>query len=190
MTLKELFDTASDPTSPNFCTEHGTDKNTRHCYIDRFYAEEFAKWEDKELKLLEIGISGGGSLFMWGKYFTKGQIYGVDVNNQVLEKFKGLPNVHHYFTDGYSQEFANTLPNFDIIIDDGPHTLDSQVRAIQLYLPKLNPGGVFIIEDVQHESWFNTLLENTPEPYRSKAEALNFVHKQEVWDDMLFVIRS
>jgi len=37
---------------------------------------------------------------------------------------------------------------FDIVIDDGPHTLEPQKAFIELYHKLVIPGGYLIVEDV------------------------------------------
>ena len=53
--------------------------------------------------------------------------------------------------DAYQEEVANKLPKFDIIIDDGPHTPESQSRCVEVYLSKLKKEGVLFIEDINVE---------------------------------------
>ena len=49
-------------------------------YFD-IYEIHFNRYVNKELVLLEIGVSHGGSLQMWRKYFgEKIKIYGVDID--------------------------------------------------------------------------------------------------------------
>ncbi len=51
---------------------------------------------------------------------------------------------------------------FDVLLDDGPHTLESMIQFIELYLPLLADNGVFIIEDIKDPSWFDVLRRKTP----------------------------
>jgi hypothetical protein len=53
----------------------------------------------------------------------------------------------------------NKIPNLDIVIDDGPHTLESQLSCIDMYYPKINPGGMLIIEDIMNIDNANALVE-------------------------------
>ena len=39
--------------------------------------------------------------------------------------------------------------SIDYLIDDGPHTLDSQLFAIEYWFKKVKVGGTMIIEDIQ-----------------------------------------
>ena len=159
MKLTELLLLNDNYTDP--VTKIGTtDKEIRHQYCSLFYDEYLLPYKDKEISLFEIGIAGGGSLKLWSDYFQKGKIHGVD-----LFPFEGLDTLSRYprvttsFTDAYSSDFVNSLPNFDIIMDDGPHTIESQMSFFDLYLPKLNPGGILILEDIRGIDRAHLLIE-------------------------------
>src|SRR5579859_3440769 len=64
---------------------YGSDKWADHWYCEH-YQRHFAHLRYKNITLLEIGIggyadpkSGGRSLRMWRKYFSRGRIYGIDI---------------------------------------------------------------------------------------------------------------
>jgi len=106
---------------------------------------------------MEIGFRHGASLALWSKYFVKGSIIGVDnfsdvavgQNLPVAEEWINRPNIQIFLGDAYSEIFANKIAGqFDIIIDDGPHTLETQQIALELYLVKLKPAGIFVVEDI------------------------------------------
>jgi hypothetical protein len=48
----------------------------------------------------------------------------------------------------YDTSFADNIPEIDIAIDDGPHTLDTFLSFIDIYLPKVKPDGLLVIEDI------------------------------------------
>jgi len=153
-----------------------TDKETRHGYISSFYQKEFARYRDEPVDLLEIGVYLGGSLRMWREYFTKGTIYGVD--NQLYP-------VDYILGDAYTREIADSLPDLDIVIDDGSHKVDDQEICINLYAPKIRPGGVLVIEDVKEDHL--PLLKEAAQGYDYEVVDLRHVRDQE--DNILFVIR-
>jgi len=188
MKLLEILDTTQDLN--NFDDTIGTDKNTVHKFISFFYEEEFKKYKDKQISLLEIGINGGGSLYLWGKYFENGNILGIDIIDKIQDKWKGLPNVKYLFDDAYSSNIVNSLQKFDIIIDDGPHSLESQMLCIEKYLNKLNIGGILIIEDVQDIAHTEILKKITPIDYHNKIEIVDLRHITGRFDDILFLIRN
>jgi predicted O-methyltransferase YrrM len=154
MTLLELYDL-------NQKKYLDTDKEyPNHHYISKFYSDKFSKYKDKEITLLEIGVASGGSLLLWNDYFENAKIYGLDIGSsfdgrfkQCIQNVQSISSIHLIESDAYLQQLVDRLPNFDIIIDDGPHTLESHIRFLNLYLPKLNPGGIAVIEDIDDIKW-------------------------------------
>lgn len=180
-----------------FTDKWSLNKETGHSYAQNFYEKEFLKYKNNEISLLEIGIMTGGSLKLWKEYFINAKkIVGVDITNQFLsEKYSNIEGVEYYFRNAYDIELVKMLPNFDIIIDDGPHSLDSQVQTLKLYLPKLNKDGILIIEDIQEYSWFNNLIEELKNLSKSNPssddyifECLDFRETLNRHDDMMFVV--
>lgn len=164
-----------------------------HSYIENFYDHEFSKYvNNSSVQVCEIGIERGGSIALWSKYFEKnGTILGIDVSSdRVLPEYQSgnFSNVTHVISDAYDPAFVESLSNFDIIIDDGPHTLQSQIDFIKLYLEKLNPGGVMIVEDVAHINWIRPLQELVPENYTTEIVDLREADNR--YDSLLFVIRK
>ena len=45
---------------------------------------------------------------------------------------------------------------FDIIIDDGGHTMEQQIASIETLFPALNEGGVYLCEDTHTSYWEST----------------------------------
>jgi demethylmacrocin O-methyltransferase len=167
----------------------GTDKNTRHNYIDGFYEKEFKKYQEKEnISILEIGIANGASLYLWAKYFKNAKITGIDIEDRIVEQWK-LDNIKYIFEDGYKETFVKNIGFYDIIIDDGPHTLESQLFSLKYYLPKVNKGGIFIIEDVAGHEALNILYEKTPEEFKNKSRFVDLTASMNRFDNMLYIIR-
>jgi hypothetical protein len=49
-------------------------------YLD-IYERHFARFRDRPIRMLEIGVHGGGSLAMWKAYFHRDStIVGIDIN--------------------------------------------------------------------------------------------------------------
>jgi len=135
----------------------GTDKGDFKSYIDLFYSKHFEAYRHKKINLLEIGFRHGASLALWSSFFEDAKITGVDNlsdsalgdSSRPVEDWVARKNVEILVGDAYSEDFANSVSGkYDIIIDDGPHWLSTQQAAIDLYLLKLKPGGLFVIEDL------------------------------------------
>lgn len=152
----------------------GTDKLTKHPYSDD-YEPLFEPWRDKPVRLLEIGAYHGASTIAWDKYFPLGDITVVDNQpRKSLENIKGRVDESRtriLIGDAYTQEFADTLGTFDIVNDDGPHNLESMKKCIELYYPKLNSGGVLIIEDIPSAEWFDEFIAMVPD---KKYECIDY----------------
>lgn len=144
-----------------------TDKNTRHSYID-VYNIEFEKFKYTKSNILEIGICSGGSIKLWNDYFTNATIYGLDINDaptwlkDYSERIK-LFECDAYNYDFVEEEFINKSIKFDIIIDDGPHTVDSMLYFVLYYRQLLNPGGILVIEDILCDEVIETIKRLYPD---------------------------
>ena len=52
---------------------------------------------------------------------------------------------------------------FDIIIDDGGHTMEQQIISIETLFPLLSDGGVYLVEDT-HTSYWSELRRRPSRP--------------------------
>jgi len=128
-------------------------------YFD-IYNRHFAKFIGRNPKLLEIGVDYGGSLEMWNHYFDGDcGIYGLDrsgkTRSKKIEKYH--PNVTVNLGDQGSiemwDEYKKTAPKFDIIIDDGGHTMDQQITTFECMYDHMTDDGVYLTEDVHTSYW-------------------------------------
>jgi GT2 family glycosyltransferase/SAM-dependent methyltransferase len=122
------------------------------------YASEFARFlkEGKTVRMLEIGVQNGGSLEVWAKYLPAGsEIVGLDIDPAV-EKIhfdRPIKVVVADVNDIERRELLLGAEPFDIIIDDGSHRSDDIVQAFRSLFDKLQPGGVYIVEDLHASYW-------------------------------------
>jgi Methyltransferase domain len=135
-----------------------------HKYISNFYEEKIGHKKNDNINILEIGINHGYSLKLWQDYFTNANIYGFDISDQINVKLNS--NVHTKFFNAYSDEALEYLKNlnikFDIIIDDGPHSIESQDYTCKNYKQFLKDDGILFIEDI-HIDKYKNLHEMNPE---------------------------
>ena len=169
------------------CNIYNTDKNSYHSYIDQIYEDLFKDIRYSAKKILEIGVDSGASLLMWKEYFENAEIYGIDEKDCVA--MMGRDRVNFLLKNAYDQTTVNDLPNnFDVIIDDGPHTLDSMRFSIEHYLNKLNKNGILILEDLQDFHWSNILRKYIPNNYTVDIKDLRKIRNR--YDDIAMVIRQ
>lgn len=106
-------------------------------------------------RMLEIGVSCGGSLSLWRQYFpSSATIVGVD-GNPKCSRFDDPDNgVHvrigrqedHAFLASVIAEFGP----FDIILDDGSHLPHYTLETFKhLFTNGLRDGGVYLVEDLE-----------------------------------------
>lgn len=174
-----------------------TDKNGHHRYCTLFYDEALAKYRHEPIELLEIGIASGGSIVMWHRYFNDARrIVGIDTNpsSAFIDEYRQAigaraQNISVRQGDAYSSNISESLGSFDIIIDDGPHTLDSHLACLTLYLPKLKPGGLLVIEDIPDGNWVESYQKfaKADRGFRCKTIDLRNEYKR-LPDDLLFVV--
>ena len=122
------------------------------------YDQIFARYLDagKPLRLLEIGIQNGGSLEIWKKYLPPGsEIHGLNINPKCLE-LEFDADIHFHLGSAADNAFVNHLfagKRFDVILDDGSHHCDEVISTFLNLFKKINPGGVYIIEDLHTSYW-------------------------------------
>ena len=141
--LKTIFDQQSD---------RGSCKWNHYFEI---YERFFEKYRGKEVHILEIGISGGGSLQIWKKYFgDKAHIYGVDISSE-CKKFEE-DQIKIFIGDQSNKRFlrnlSNKIPKLDIVLDDGGHEIKQQINTFEILFPKIADNGIYMCEDT-HSSY-------------------------------------
>jgi hypothetical protein len=179
-----------------------TDKNTLHSYLP-LYDSLFSKKKDTATNILEVGIgpfkaSNGGSIKLWRDYFTNARIFAIDILplDQVYDLIKKDHRIQLYTnTNAYDMNFVhNTFINnnikFDMVLDDGPHTIESMIQFVSLYSNLLKDDGILVIEDVQDFSWIEILTRTTPNHLKQFIEVYDLRANKGRYDDIVFVINK
>jgi predicted O-methyltransferase YrrM len=181
----------------NFSAVRQTDKFDLG-YVDLFYNDLFAKKRETAKSVLEIGVYNGQSILLWRDFFVNANIYGVDIT-PAPDSIVAEPNrISHYQLDAYTQNGVSYLRQlqwggFDIIIDDGPHTLESMIFFLKNYIHLLAPKGILVLEDIIDLSWTPYLF-SLIDPKIGKISRLDARGKQKrsdllnLWKDGLEVI--
>ena len=124
-------------------------------YFD-VYDRHFSRFRNKEVVIVEIGVSQGGSLQMWKNYFgNKAKIYGVDIDPQCKQLEE--ENIEIFIGSQADRNFLrtikNSIPAIDILIDDGGHTMQQQIVTYEELFDKVKPDGVYLCEDLHTSYW-------------------------------------
>ncbi len=131
-------------------SENGTGKvRDVHDYIEK-YETFFAKHRDKDISLLEIGVSTGASHRTWYEYFPKAKIYGIDIDSSCKKSENDRTKI--FIGNQSNKEFLNGVIGeagpFDIIIDDGSHVVEDMMASFVHLFPHVKDGGLYVIEDL------------------------------------------
>lgn len=127
-----------------------TDKGVTVHHFTEVYERFFSPLKLTAVKVFEIGIAGGGSLEMWRDYFPNATVYGIDIYPKAeLDSDR----VKTFVADQADRaQLAAVIDKFgggyDIIIDDGGHSMEMQQVSVGYLFKYLKPGGFYVIEDV------------------------------------------
>jgi cephalosporin hydroxylase len=141
-------------------------------YLD-IYEKLFSPLKDKELRILEIGVQKGGSIELWKRYFINAEIIGLDIHiSECKHRGERITLISGNQSD---KELLESLGSFDIVIDDGGHTMEQQQTSFEILYPKLNAGGIYIIEDLHTSYWkeFQDKKPTTIDFLKSLIETVN-----------------
>lgn len=133
----------------------GTDKISRHRY-DQVYGRALATYVNVgPFAMLEIGYGEGCGLEFWHSLFPQLFCYCLDrdhgdwsnSNSCVLRVDQSNP-------DDLERALAAVQHPIALIVDDGSHHPDHQLLSFSmLFQHLLQPGGLYIIEDVETSYW-------------------------------------
>ena len=159
-----------------------SDKSTNHNYhiLYSFIFNKLGK--ESILNLLEIGLGTnnpelistmgsngrpGASLYAFRDYLPNSNIYGADIDENILFK---TDRIKTCFVDQLDINTFNKLQQqfnnitYDIIIDDGLHSIGANFNTLLFALNNLNKNGWIVIEDIHIiENWksIDYILNNT-----------------------------
>lgn len=128
----------------------GTDKGfPGHGYTET-YERFVAMWKNEPIRIFEIGIADGGSLSMWQTYFPFASIYGVDINE--ASRFENARVKTCIADQSKRDQLKNCLEKFggqfDLLIDDGGHSMEQQQVSLGFLFPYVRRGGFYALEDM------------------------------------------
>lgn len=126
-------------------------------YFD-IYERHFARFRGGDVHVLEFGVAQGGSLQMWKDYFgPRCRIYGVDKNPacKAAEEERVEIFIGDQADRAFLRSLAARLPRIDILIDDGGHRMQQQIRTFEELFPRIQPEGVYLCEDTLTSYWPN-----------------------------------
>ncbi len=128
--------------------------NKHSTYFD-VYDKFFSPYVGKKITFVEIGVLGGGSLFMWREFFgPQARIIGVELNPEAKQwEEEGFEIFIGSQSDpDFLENLAKEVGGIDILLDDGGHTYEQQIITTECLLPHIRDGGLLMVEDT-HTSY-------------------------------------
>ncbi|KAL6887612.1 hypothetical protein HDV57DRAFT_368046 [Trichoderma longibrachiatum] len=146
--------------------KYGTDKVTTHKY-QFMYDKYLSGVREEEIKVLEIGLGcnmdygPGASYYTWLEYLPFVDLYFIEYDAQCAQKYQDkTANAHVFIGDQADVVFLTKFAAeatagglFDVIIDDGGHTMAQQITSLENLWRAVKPGGLYVIEDLQTSYW-------------------------------------
>ena len=171
---------------------HNTDKWGGHWYTQH-YQHHFKKFRTKKINILEIGVGGhkdpskgGASLRMWKNYFTRANIYSLDIYDKSIHEehrikiYKGSQ-----IDEVFLRKICDEAGGFDLIMDDGSHVNSHVIQSFEILFEHLRKGGIYAVEDMQTSYYpqFGGDSENIENKvtmmnyFKAKLDSLNHVER-------------
>lgn len=149
------------------CDDSHTYKNVSYCDI---YDKYFSNIRHKVKKFVEIGIKDGASLKMWQEYFPNAIIYGIDIDPRckAFEDDRIKCYIGDQNDENFLLEMKRIIGNYDILLDDGSHITEHQIKTFKILYENCNDDGFYVIEDLRN----------------SYEEVLNHHNIREIWTGM------
>ena len=120
-----------------------------HPHYEGLYKRSLDKRKDEVRGVMELGVAEGKSLLTWLDWFPHAQVVGVD-----NRPARGVsPARCRILQADQCDPSLAQLGNFDLIIDDAGHDPIKQRRSLELLWPCVNPGGFYVVEDVETSYW-------------------------------------
>jgi len=184
----------------------GSDKGGRwHNYTLEYY-KLFKDKQNEPLNIFELGLGTsntdipsnmgpdgipGASLRAWKTFFPIAYIFGADIDDRIIFTEDRIETFYVDQTDPKSvlEMWNNDKLNgvkFDIIIDDGLHTLDANRIFFENSINELKEDGIFIIEDINYGHV--SLYEEWLSPLDVNYEIKELEHPQNKMDNCLIFI--
>jgi hypothetical protein len=124
-------------------------------YFD-IYDRHFARFRNRAVTVVEIGVFQGGSLAMWRDYFgPAARIIGIDIDERCRDL--APPGTEIRIGSQTDREFLRALKKelgtIDVLIDDGGHHMDQQLITFDELFPVVSAEGVYLAEDLHTSYW-------------------------------------
>ena len=189
----------------NFYGSDKGGKNNHHNYSE-YYSELFFNERKKVKNFLEIGLGTNdvnmasnmgkdgiplASLKAWRDFFGNANIYGADIDKNILRDDNRIKT---YFVDQTDPEtiklmFKNIgVSKFDVILEDGLHEYNANICFFENSIKFLSDSGVYIIEDVYFKDKKKFINYFNKSDYNYSI--IDIYHKKNIANNCVVIVRK
>jgi hypothetical protein len=128
-----------------------------HHYLE-IYERHFEplRQRPEPLRILELGVSRGGSLEIWRKYFgPEARIIGIDIDPACASRVdpENVVMIGDQSDPAVLGAAIERLGGVDLVIDDGSHLGRHQIPTFEYLYPRISERGLYICEDLHCSYW-------------------------------------
>ena len=138
----------------HLATLAGSDKGAAFHSFAGFYDEQltyrtgFGAHEFRPQRILELGVLRGASLAAWAAKYPCAQVLGLDLAVDALLPGRYTAAVADQSSLASLRAAVPADATFELIVDDGGHSMAQQQVTLAALWPNLAPCGVFVVEDL------------------------------------------
>lgn len=138
-----------------FWTNEGPIVHKWHHYLP-IYDRYLSPWRGRPVRMLEIGVSLGGSLQLWRKFLgPEAILFGVDID-PACAKFDGQAaqvRIGSQSDPEFLRRVVAEMGGVDIVLDDGSHVSEHIRTSLDTLYPLMVDGGLYLVEDLHACYW-------------------------------------
>ncbi len=146
---------SDNPLFAYFSANRGGSPLDKWVHYFPIYERHLAAYRDSPARVLEIGVYRGGGLEMLRHYLgPTARIVGIDIDPSSRSAAgREVVEIGDQEDPVFLTSVVERHGPFDIVIDDGGHTMRQQIRSIETLFPLLADGGVYLVEDCHTSYW-------------------------------------
>jgi hypothetical protein len=120
------------------------------------YERYLAQYRGLPIRVLEIGVYRGGGLELLRHFLgPEAHLVGIDIDEKARVAIGGRHLIE--IGDQADPEFLRLVSEkhgpFDVVIDDGGHTMNQQIASAETLFPLLSERGTYLVEDCHTSYW-------------------------------------
>ena len=131
------------------------------------------------------------SLRAWRDYFVNANIYGADIDKNIL---KDEERIKTFYVDQTNPETISALfkqiglDKFDVILEDGLHEFNANICFFENAIDYLDDNGVYIIEDIYYKDKIKFI--NYFKNLKYNFSIIDLYHQKNIANNCVIVVRK